>query len=87
MLRILWLGKALKEGFWSSPFREVVNEAMPMVEPMLLWSRYDSWPAVFNFVHSHQPMIPSQRTPSCLPKLRIEKGFFHGDHKGRVVIF
>ncbi len=50
-----------KEGFGRFALSEVVDEAVPVIEPLLPCSRYNSGPSVFNCVHSHHCMIPPQR--------------------------
>src|SRR5690348_12863274 len=70
--------QGLEEGRRGFPCREVINEAVPMGEPMVSCSRDNRCPTVFHGVHRHYWMFPRQRTPKRMPEIGIEEGFFHG---------
>src|SRR5215813_8135173 len=80
-------GQALKEGGRGFPCREVVNEAVPVGEPMLPCPRDQSGPAVFHCLNSHHFMIPPQPPPKSMPEIGVKECFFHGDNEGGLVIF
>jgi hypothetical protein len=77
----------LKEGFRGFPFREVINEAMPVVEPMLPCSRDKRGSAVFHCVHRPHCLIPPQRTSKRKPEMGIQERFCHWDDEGRIIVF
>src|SRR5687767_10461136 len=78
--------KILKEGFRGFPFREVINKAMPVVEPMLPCSRDKSGSAVFDCVHRPHCLTPPQCTTKRQPEMGIQERFCHWNNEGRIII-
>ena len=51
----------------------MIDEALPMGEPMLLYSGDHSWLSVFHCMNRNRFIIPPQRPPSCLPEGGFKK--------------
>src|SRR5262245_66074969 len=62
-------GKRVKEGFRTLPFCEVINEAVPVGEPMLPCSRDNRRSALFYRVHCPHGFLPRYRTAKRPPEL------------------
>src|SRR5919198_2539559 len=54
-------GQTRKEGRRGVPCREMINEAVPVREPLLPCPRDHRGPAVFHGVHCPHVLIPPQR--------------------------
>jgi hypothetical protein len=80
-------GKSVKEGFRSFPFRKVINEVVPVGEPMLPCACDNRGSAIFHGVHRPHCLLPPQSSSKRQPEMGIHERFCHGDDEGGCIIF